>query len=499
MSLKNKLYDFFKSFFSIFHKKSGKEEKRLEDGNKSEGLEEAYLQEVLDEEAEKVDASRRTLTTKLYVMKQEIEILKSDFPVKYSEFMAKIQTIEENYKLEFEKSRKILTFEIDPEIDTMMIVEVERLEREIKKFINNELKAYILSKRLQILIVKLNILYNVSISYPRDTEKKKVISQVEHAKLSEASMVQELEESDYILNDTRLKERIITLISYVDYEIFKTVLRNSESQPDKIIEELACITEFNEFDFSDAFKAFVQDELSDLSDLLDLKGQGENNKYVDIYKKEISKFLAKATIFVDCKSKILDISFWKNLFYLESCVIAYLKQKGLEKENAKIRIIDRMDINVKENEVLTIPKTNAYLALIGAFSVSQDERVFLLIKLFKNLSDKITYKEIYFLAVLFDIIDVLKDTQSGLVKYIEKYINKYPYEARTIIGRKKYVKENLQKEEYLIIFNLDGDEDKISQTLEKLNLDYKIVNNSICINSFYFNGLDNVRSSFKIA
>ena len=54
-----------------------------------------------------------------------------------------------------------LTFEINPEIDFEYSGRIVKLEKEIEKFIETEVKFDILSKRLQRLITKLNILHRL--------------------------------------------------------------------------------------------------------------------------------------------------------------------------------------------------------------------------------------------------------------------------------------------------------------------------------------------------
>ena len=51
--------------------------------------------------------------------------------------------------------------------------------------------------------------------------------------------------------------------------------------------------------------------------------------------------------------------------------------------------------------------------------------------------------------------------------------------------------------EYVVIFSLDNYAEEIVKTLKNLNFDFKVVNGNVFINSFYFNGLNNVLSSLK--
>lgn len=451
----------------------------------------------------KIDGAKRTLLNRMYVLKQEIEVFKFEFPNEYNNFMEEIKRMEQSYLTSLAESTKPLTFEIDPEKDTKKIIRIDKLEATIRKFIDSEVKFRIISKKLQTLIVKLNLVYNTSIFHSNDSEKKKIIQRIEQAENVENNIIQEFKECSAVLNNKQLKDELVTYISYLDYEIFKTKLRNTNTTPEFVIQGLAIIVEFKEFDYASSFKAFVQDELSNLNQLVCLIN---SNEYGNSYKKQISKLLQSITYTSNVKSLILDSSFWNEIFILESSILKTLRLDGIEKDKTKVQLIERMNIRVLENEVLTSPKTNAHLSLMRIFTTTQDDRVFLLIKLLENLSDEITYKEIYFLLQLFDTIQVVKNTPNGLSRYMEKYLLKYPYDRRTIAKKKEQVRTSLTEKNYVIMFNSDeGDEDnqddesnyQIAQILENLKMDYKIENGNVYISSFYFIGLENVLKSLQ--
>lgn len=455
---------------------------------KSEALSESDLSKEKIIEVDEISLAKRTLMTKLYGLEQEIEVFKNDFPNKYSYFLDEIEKLRESYNSSLEEIREQMTFEIDPELNGKMNWDISQLDKEIKKFIDCEVKFSILSKKLQMLITKLNILYNVSISYP--SERSKVIPQVARAIVSEGEIVQEFKCCDYILADNQLKERIVTLVSYVDYEIFKTVLRNSSSYPQYVLEHLVLFSQFKDFDYVSPFKAFIEDELSDLGELLDLIG---NDEYQKSFDKKITTLFNKITYAKDMKVQLLDLDFWGKVFELESSLLEFLKGcTVVEKDKIKVKIIDRMSIQVNEREVITLPKTNAHLALTSVFSATHDDRILLLIKLIKNVSDEITYKEIYFLLLLFDAIGIIQNVPNELSKHMEKYIEKYPYHSKTIEKRKMYVIKSQSEKQYVFAFALEGEPDKTIKTLESLNIDFKVENGNIYINSFYFNGLENI-------
>ena len=126
---------------------------------------------------ERINVAKRTLMTKLYNLEQEIAVFEDDFPSEYQNFLQRIDEIRASYNSSVESLKKLLTFEIDPETDTTKIDEVIRLENEIKRFIDTTVKFHIISKRLQRLIKKLNILYNVSILHSSEWELQKYHSE----------------------------------------------------------------------------------------------------------------------------------------------------------------------------------------------------------------------------------------------------------------------------------------------------------------------------------
>lgn len=492
MNIFQKFYDFLYNIFSSITKKSSQLTSpmaMLPAGEK----EIIDLQEVVEQSAQKkdkIDADKKTLITRLYALEQQITIFEKEFPNEYNDFLKRIEGLRELYNSNLKKLGNSLTFEIDPEIDNNAIGEVVKLEREIEFFIESELKFYIISKRLERLIIKLNILYNVSIFHSGETEKKKVIKQLEHAMVSELKVVQEFKQCDYILANLRAKERIINLIAYADYHFCKTFLRNSDQKPEEIISKLAIMTEFSKFDYLGTFKTFIYDEISDLSALLPLIGDEDLRKIFEEKKNNLLMSLGY--------SDDLNVEFWENLFDFETSVIQTLKDIGVEKDKCKVKLIDSMEISVKEDDVLVSPVTNAYLSLASILVNTHDSRILLALKMIKNLSKEVTYREIYFILVLFDAIDVIKQTPNSLARYIEEYWLKYPYDRRTIMQKKECVISTSNKY-YVVIFKLDDYSDVIIKTLEKLNVDFIVVDDNVFINSFYFTGkpLENLLNSLQ--
>ena len=483
------LYNFFNSISAYFQRKLIEQEvKALPE--KTEVLEEEAQEETTEIVVDKVSLAQRTLVTKLYGIEQEMEVFKYEFPNQYSYYLEKIENLRDTYNSTLEEIKSQMTFEIDPELDSRMHGDINRLGREVKNFIETEVRFHIISKKLETLIVKINILYNASIKYPN--ERDKAISQILRALASELEIAQEFKESHYVLENSQYRERIVTLLSYADYLNFKTSLRNSTISSENMVEKLVLIELFQDFDYIDAFKAFLEDEMSDLGDLLQLINE---EQYRKIFEKEISALLKEITYATDKKAILLDEDFWRRVFELESSLLEFLKGNFGENDTISVKIIDRMKIHVNKSETTTLPKTNAHVALTSVYSSTRDERVWLLIKLFKKVSNKVTYKEIYFLLQLFDVLGVIQSTTNSLSKHMDKYIKKYPYDSKTILKKKMYVLNSTSEKQYVIAFALDEDSNRVVDALTSLNFDFKIAEGNIYINSFYFNGLGNVFSN----
>lgn len=496
MSFIQRFFNFFNCIFSRFKEDCAVNTPSLpllEETTREDYIGQSYQEVEINENEERINVAKRTLMTKLYSLEQEIVVFENDFPGEFQVFMERIESLRETYNSSLEEIRKLLTFEIDPELDTIKSTEVLKLERDIKNFIEKEVKFSIISKRLQRLIKKLNILYNVSIFHFKECEKAKVIKQLENAIESAKKIACEFKACDYILHDKQLKERIISLISYADYQIFKASIRNSNIIPDELRKNLVMISEFENFDYINAFTAFVKDEISDLGELLPLIKDDECRT---ILMEKLTNLLRKLTYSQDIENELLAINFWNSFFMLESSLFEILKMSGVEKEKIKVGLIIRMNISVDENEVLVLPITNAYLALTSIYSTTQDKKILLIIKLLRNISKDVTYKEIYFLLLLFDAIEVVKTTPNELIRHIDKYLQKYPYDPKTILKRKESV-INSSNKEYVLALVFNNYEKELIKTLSDLHMDFMVKENKILINSFYFNGLDNVLNSLQ--
>lgn len=495
MTFTQKFHNFLNAiFFRLTGKVIGSNSDQLSLPDLSEQQEVLAEEEKGEDFEEKINVVQRTLMSRLYKMEQEIAVFEDDFPAEYNEFYQRIESLRVSYNTSLEELQKLLTFEIDPESNTSKIDEVVKLEHEIRKFIDSTVKFHVITKRLERLIKKLNILYNTSLSHSKESDKEKVRIQLEYIIRAEKKIVDDFKNSHHILMDKQLKERVIELLSYLDYEVFKCSVRNSSQMPNDIISRLILSECFEDFDYASAFTAFIKDELSDLIELLPLISDGQRK----LLKGKSENLVLEITYSDNSEEKFLDAGFWNKFLEFESTLIQTMKISNIEKEKTTIKIIDRMNVKVEDNEVLTQPITIATNALTSIFATTQDNRILLLIKFLKNLSEEITYREIYFLLILFDIIGIIENTPNCLISHIKKYFSLCPYNKKDIEEKKQKVFD-VPNKEYVVAFALDNYMDETVRDLKSLKFDFKIENGKVFVNSFYFKGegLENLLSSLK--
>ena len=469
--------------------------KQLLEGDSQEEHSESHaiaLEENMDER-EKINLEKRTIPTKLYSLEQEISVFMSDFPEEFKSFQDRIEILRRDYEDSLEKIENELHFEINPEQDGLILGRVVKLEKDIDRFLQREVRFNIISNQLQKLVVKLNILYNVSIFHNATTEKESINRQLQNALSVEARIVCDFKSCDYILLDAQLKERIVNLLSYVDYHILKISLRSSETPIQEVLSKLAIFAEFEGFQGESAFVAFLKDELSDLMELIPYIQEEE---FQNSMQKEAKKLVILLTYSAENAGLLTDTSVWKQFFHFEFTLLNFLRENGVDKEKAKTKLLERMEISIEAEDVLNLPRTNAFLTLTSLYGVTHNTKVLLLLKLLKRVSKEVSYKEIYFIALLFDVFRVLKDNANMLVHYLEKYAEKYPYSQEELAQKKQAVLRS-SKKDYVVAFKLDENRKEIMQTLDSLELDYKLEGDIVLLNAFYFNGMNHVLTSLQ--
>ena len=485
---------FFSNFFAFlkkwFESKFGYKEGYYIESNANQNIIDVEYKEK-EQKEEKLLASRRTILTALYQLKQEIEIFRLDFPDRYKQFLATIDSYESEYEKELRESKELLTMTVDPEENQMKWVRVEQLSDEIEDFINGEVRARSVLKKIQILIVKTNILYNESILHSKESDKEKVMRQLEKVRKSELDIVKEVCENSFLVRNIRKKEEMITLFSYEDYIIFKTALRNSQASCQELLDQMVMRTEFEDFDYVRSIKAFLNDELSDLERLIN---KVSNFSKSSILYNEFEK-IHKLLILNEFEILECDATFWNSYQLFESNVIAFLRDEGYDSKVAKVQLLDKLHIDVSEDTLLTSPKSNAYLALVNVLHQTSNEKIYLLSRIVEQLRNDVSYKDIYFLILLFDSLDLMKSSHNGLTIYLEKYDEKFHYGKKEVAQKKEIIlKQIYPRSNYALIFK--DAEEAVVKAMEECQLDIKVEQGNVYLNMVYFDGL-NVKSSFQ--
>lgn len=492
-SFLEKILEWFKTTFNPRFEIEEKEEQKEE--QKKEQVTENQSAESKEEEiTEKINIAKRTINKRLYVLEQEIAVFKEMYPKEAQTFLNKIQKLKTEYIETLEKSKEKLTFEIDPEINGAKKEEIIKIEREVESFINKEVRFKKISQKLQKLIVMLNTLYNVSIVHSKPNEKQKSLQQLENAKNKTIEIAKEFKTSEEILKDPRLKERVIDLISYAEYLTLKISIRNSNQTPEETIKSLTIIRDFKNFDYINAFLAFVIEEIScGIRNKISIL----SNELLDKIKEKERKLLEE-TFYEE--NFLYSTNFWNEFMQYETDVISIL---GVSGENAKIPLLPSMKITVKIGEVLDVPITECKYTLIKNFATTNDNKILLTLKFLAELSKEVTYKEIYFTLLTFDVLHYIDETPNELKNKIKKYEEKYNYSREKIAEKRKAVKSiKNSTTEYLVVFELKESEEDINdilrETLTELNFDFVEKENKILLNSFYFTNLKNIMEILEL-
>lgn len=489
MTLFEKFLNFLKNMFNF--------EEESEEAVDYASLKDAFEEiEEKEEEQEKINLSNRTLLNKLYTIEQKITVFENDFPDKFKEFSDRIEDLRNDYLSSLKNSENDLTFDIDPDLDSDKLGMVKLLDSEVDKFIETDMKFNVISKSLEKLILKLNIVYNTSIIRCKQEEKEKIYLQAVRGLKNAQKISKDFKNCYFILNNKQLKERMVNLLSYADYLIFKIKIKNSSITSKEAINESLMLSEFSDFDILGSFENYLKDEVSDLGELLPLFADDELKKSYEKRIKKLFRDLAYSN--EECESHIFDEDFWKNYFSFETSLIEILRASGIEEEKAKVTLIKKMNISVNENEIWTLPITNAHIALTGLFSSTSDKRILVIMKMLKNISNDVTYKEIYFLLLLFNVADLVLSKPNELTRHLDKYLKQNTYSQYDIDKKKLLVKEMVNKE-YVAVFEMtDYEINNIAQIFEYLKFDFIVQKNIVYLNSFYFSGLENISKSLEI-
>lgn len=469
----------------------------------------------IEDEAEKAESfendkfviDKRSMLTRLYSMEQLIKTFDETFPDSYSEFLERIEGLKLEYQTSLEEyidslKKGVLTFEIDPDEDSSKMTEVVNLEKEINSFVENDLKFYMISRRVQKMCLKLNILYNTSIHHSNDSDKAKVLAQLERAKESISDIIEDAKSYSFFASDKIKRNYLIDFISYADYLVFKCTVRNSSNLDLKeVFKNLFIKKEFDGLDHTQIFRDFVLEELENLSIVLDklLK----NEEYYLPFLRKIQK-LQNFNYEVSVSKVIETEKYWLEVIDIENNILNCLTLLGYEKEMVEIILLDRFDAGIDEKEVFFSVKSQACLAIADVFYKTQNINSAIVLKIVSNLNSDVTYKEVYFILLLFDLIETVNSTKglsNSFIKGINKQVQKYgsSYTKNDLKKKKlELLSYDNEKKTYVKVFSAsNSDLKRFSTALRNEKFDFIISGNDIYLNSFYFQGFENILKSLS--
>ena len=451
--------------------------------------------------------NKRSMLTRLNSMEQLIKTFDEIFPESYLGFLERIELLKQEYQESLEEyidclKKGALTFEIDPDEDSSKIADVINLEKEINSFVENDLKFYLISRRIQKMCLKLNILYNTSIRHSTESDKTKVLAQVERAKENISEIVEDVNSYEFFSSDKVKRDYLIDFISYADYLVFKCSVRNlSYLNLKDIFSNLFINKEFDGLDFTQIFKDFVLEELENLSALLSVLLK--NEEYYLTFLRKIQK-LQNFNYDASFRKVIETEEYWLEVIDIENSILNCLTLLGFEKERIEIILLDRFDAGIDEKEVFFSVKSQACLAIADVFYKTQNVKSQIVLKVISNLNSDITYKDVYFILLLFDLIEVIKSTKGiskSFLKGIKKQEQKYGFSyTRDSIESKKQelLSYDKQNKTYVKVFSATNSElERFRKILRNEKFDFIISCDDIYLNSFYFQGFENIMKSLN--
>lgn len=449
-------------------------------------------------EEDMIVVNKRSMLSKLYSMEQMVKNFENDFPEQYAKFYDRIKQLKEEYQRSLNEyidcyNNGDITFEIDPEEDSRKIAEVCTLENEVKNFMEREFKYNIMSKRILKLCFKLNILYNTSLLYFRDSDRQNVVLQASRARENLLGIVEDLKQTEFVKSDKIKKEYLLDCISYADYLILKCNLRNSQSGTDEQLNNLVIVRHISGIDHLNVVREFVLEEIVNLQKLLELLK--EENYYFSILDR-VKKI--QNEVYIDMYA-LKNNAVWENIFNIEDNILNSIRLIGKD-SIAKIALLERFDIEFDEKEIFFSVKSQTCLALADIFFKTKDPNVAVVLKLMYELDDNVTYKEVYLILLLFGLVDIVKSRKQSAGSFVSNIVKKdekYSYSVHDVENKKSYVKNmSSEKKTYVKILSADEyDLGILSKALEDSNFDYIVSGNSIYLNSFYFHEMENVKKS----
>lgn len=495
--------------FSLKRLFKRKEEPKPEE---TTGLEEIPVEELekMADEAEKAEIkdsleqdqiviTNRSMLAKLNSLTQLIKTFSTVFPLEYKSFSDRIEKLKKEYRNTLEDYiRSIraneITFEIDPDDDSKKRVAVVQLANEINAFIENDFKYHLIFQRLEKFCYKLNALYNTSIRYSRAEDKRSVLLQLERAEAVLEDLLAEAKEFLFSASDKIKQLSLIDYLSYADYMMFQCKMRNDAVDPEMALSSSNVLREFKEIDIREIFRGFILDELENLVLMIQkIKGKA----YYHTFFFQIERLKSSM-------EEAFEKDYWNDLLGLEDEIVSIMLFLQIPKDDVQIAIPNRVACQIEEKEIFQSVQDQVCLALASLAYKTQDLVVSILLDIISQIPN-ISYKEVYFLFILFNAYELIysnqaKMTGKAFLKQIREQHQKYGsiYSRDVIEEKKSGVLNSTIKKRYIKMFQAEEQEiSEVERLLHRLKLDYVVTQNEVYLNSFYFSGMENILAAFN--
>lgn len=448
--------------------------------------------EEFEENVEKFKI-KNVVFEKLNYLEQYIKSFSLSFPAEYNMYLDLIvkQRIEyqeelNNYNSAFSGN---IAFAVNPEQESRRIAQIAELEKQITHFVDFVVLYSMYKDKFSTLCSKLNRFYNTLVNC--HVAREKVIKQFDNATIATEKLTSEVQKLYFFEQDSRKKEEILNYLVYCDYLLFKILVRYSlcsslyeyKHNTSKFY-SLFVDTEYDKL----IFKFFIQD-LEQIQAFIttNLQDYESCNYLLD----SCENLQVKIQSYAD----VTDTTYFEEIVKLENTLEEVAKTVSMDFIICMPQLFGTVvNISTSANDVAL-----SVLKLIGSGKAK------LLLEIIKSFKIDISWEELYFLCKVFDVyeqvIEVSKSTVFTSVEInflgLEK---KYPqYSSTYIVEQKRQLLKyhGARKKKYILLFS-EGtiDNNFAVQELERLSLDFVVIEGAIYLNHSYFNGFKNLEHIF---
>ena len=242
---------------------------------------------------------------------------------------------------------------------------------------------------------------------------------------------------------------------------------------------------FSNFDYVDEFFIFITQEITNLHNYA-VKLDKETESIIEREEEKILEII----LCYDKEKNLFNMNFWNDFLEYETDVI--IMSEKIKGQREKVKLLETMAISIKEEDVLENPLEKTRFTLTKILNQTQDDTILLMLKFLEKVpKEEITFKEIYFLLLTFDVLHFIDKLPNELNKEIKKYKEKYPYTREAVYN-------STESKEYIVAITLKDNEKVIKpnliKALKQLNLDFVEQENEILLNNYYFKQLNSLKN-----